>query len=183
MFATHPDPGGGRVEVALSVRTLTAEAFAPFGLVIERPDHDHDAAGPGWSWWAEIVTLEGDGRPWGVGYLDLSPSAARFDWAERHLRSLEAIVPIAGSCLVYVAPPEQPNDPGRLPTFERFEVFRVPSGSGVVMDAGGMARSAARRWRSGSGDRAATSGNRPRRRDAGAVRGDARRDRAHLREG
>jgi ureidoglycolate hydrolase len=120
----------------LPVRALTPEAFAPFGRVIERPDRDQDAEGPGWSWWAETVVLEGDGRPWGVGYLDLSPSAARFDWAERHMRSLEAIVPVAGSCLVYVAPPGHPDDPARLLAFESFEVFRVPPGSGVVMDAG-----------------------------------------------
>jgi ureidoglycolate lyase len=124
------------VPIPLPIRTLTAEAFAPFGRVIERPDRDPDADGPGWSWWGETMSLEGDGRPWGVGYLDLTPSAAWFDWAERHMRSLEAIVPIEGSCLVYVAPSEAPDSPGRLPAFERFQVFRVPPGSGVVMDAG-----------------------------------------------
>lgn len=122
--------------MALSIRPLTAEAFEPFGRVIERPGRERDADGPGWSWWAETTLLEGDGRPWGVGYLDLEPAAPRFDWAERHMRSLEAIVPTTGGCLVYVAPADHPEDPGRLPPFERFAVFRVPPGSGVVMDAG-----------------------------------------------
>lgn len=121
---------------SLPIRTLTAEAFEPFGRVIERPVREPDAEGPGWSWWAETLTLEGDGRPWGVGYLDLAPAAPSFDWAERHMRSLEGIVPVAGSCLVYVAPPDHPEDPGRLPPFDRFEVFRVPPGSGVAMNAG-----------------------------------------------
>ena len=124
------------MSVPLPVRDLTADAFGPYGRLIERPARERDANGPGWSWWAETVLLEGDGRSWGVGYLDLEPSASRFDWAERHMRSLEAIVPVDGSCLVYVAPPEHPEDPGRLPGFDRFEVFRVPPGSGVVMDAG-----------------------------------------------
>jgi ureidoglycolate hydrolase len=122
--------------VALSVSTLTADAFEPFGRVIDRPGRVHDAAGPGWSWWAETLLLEGDGRPWGVGYLDLSPSPRRFDWAERHMRTLEAIVPVAGSCLVYVAPADHPEEPARLPSFDRFQVFRVPPGAGVVMNAG-----------------------------------------------
>ena len=124
------------MSVRLPIRDLSADAFRPYGRVIDRPDRERDAAGPGWDWWAETVMLEGDGRPWGVGYLDLEPSDPRFDWAERHMRSLETIVPISGSCLVYVAPPEHPEEPDRLPDFDRFEVFRVPPGTGVVMDAG-----------------------------------------------
>jgi ureidoglycolate lyase len=123
------------MSVRLPVRDLSADAFRPYGRVIERPARPQDASGPGWAWWAETVVLEGDGRPWGVGYLDLEPAATRVDWAERHMRSLETIVPITGSCLVYVAPPEHPEDPGRLPELERFEVFRVPAGFGVVLNA------------------------------------------------
>ncbi|HZB00657.1 MAG TPA: ureidoglycolate lyase [Actinomycetota bacterium] len=123
------------MSVRLPIRELSADAFRPYGRVIERPDRAQDASGPGWAWWAETVVLEGDGRPWGVGYLDLEPAAPRFDWAERHMRTLETIVPVSGTCLVYVAPAEHPEEPGRLPGFERFEVFRVPPGSGVVMDA------------------------------------------------
>ena len=122
------------MSVRLPVRELSGEAFRPYGRVIERPGRDRDASGPGWAWWAETVVLDGDGRPWGVGYLDLEPTEPRFDWAERHMRSLESIVPISGTCLVYVAPPEHPDEPDRLPGFERFEVFRVRPGSGVVMD-------------------------------------------------
>ncbi len=123
------------MSVRLPVRDLSADAFRPYGRVIERPARLQDASGPGWAWWAETVVLEGDGRPWGIGYLDLRPAAPRFDWAERHMRSLETIVPITGSCLVNVAPPEYPEEPGRLPGLERFEVFRVAPGSGVVLNA------------------------------------------------
>jgi ureidoglycolate lyase len=120
--------------VRLPVRELTAEAFRPYGRVIEGPTRDPDASGPGWTWWAETVLLEGDGRPWSVGYLDLAPTAPRFDWAERHMRTAESIVPISGSCLVYVAPADHTDEPSRLPALDRFEVFRVEPGSGVVMD-------------------------------------------------
>lgn len=120
----------------LKARELSSEAFAPYGRVIEAPARPSDGEGPGWSWWAETVLLSGDGRPWGVGYLDLHPTDLRFDWAERHMRTLEAIVPLGGDAFVYVGPPEHLDDPPRLPTFERFEVFRVPAGSGVIMDRG-----------------------------------------------
>jgi ureidoglycolate lyase len=120
----------------LTARELTAEAFAPYGRVIRSPARSGDASGPGWTWWAETVLLAGDGRPWGVGYLALEPTERRFDWAERHLRTLEAIVPTAGDAFVYVGPPDHLEEPRRLPPFDRFEVFRVPAGSGVVMDRG-----------------------------------------------
>jgi ureidoglycolate lyase len=121
--------------VVIGVDALTDDAFAPFGRVIEMPGRPQDAAGPGWRWWAETLLLEGDGRQWAVGYLDLQPDPpTRFDWAERHLRSREAIVPVSGSCLVYVAPPDHPNEPERLPGFDAFRVFRVSPGTGVVMD-------------------------------------------------
>jgi ureidoglycolate hydrolase len=75
-------------ERTLPVDDLTDEAFAPFGTVVRTPSRPHDAAGPGWRWWAETVELQDDGRRWCLGYLDLEPSPPpRFDWAERHLRS------------------------------------------------------------------------------------------------
>ena len=118
----------------LKVQELTTKAFAPYGSVIGLPQRREDATGSGWRWWAETVLLPSDGRPFGVGYLDLEPAAPRFDWAERHLRSLESVVPISGACLLYVAPPEHPEEPDRLPDLDRFEVFRIRPGSGVVMD-------------------------------------------------
>jgi ureidoglycolate lyase len=121
-------------ERTLPVDELTEEAFAPFGSVVRRPERAHDATGPGWRWWGETLVLEDDGRPWSIGYLDLEPAPPpRFDWAERHLRSQEAIVPVSGGCLVYVAPPDHPEEPDRLPPFDDFRVFRVAPGSGVVM--------------------------------------------------
>src|SRR5439155_3272247 len=69
-----------RVMVALTPEQLTADAFAPYGRVVERPFRSPDADGPGWRWWAETALLPGDGRPWGVGYLELEPTAPQFDW-------------------------------------------------------------------------------------------------------
>jgi ureidoglycolate lyase len=120
----------------LRAEGLTAEAFSPYGQVVSLPHAEAFAAGPGWRWWPEIAALEGDGRAWGVGYLDLEPVEPRFDWAERHLRTQEGIFATSDDLLVYVGPPEQLEDPAALPRLERFRVFRVPAGSGVVLDRG-----------------------------------------------
>ena len=121
----------------LVAEPLSAEAFAPFGRVLERPPNDADAAGPGWRWWGETALLAGDGRAVGIGYLELTPSEPVFDWAERHLRSTETIVPAAGGCLVYVAPPGDGDESERpAAPLDRFRVFRVPAGTGVVLEPG-----------------------------------------------
>jgi ureidoglycolate lyase len=110
----------------LTERELTAEAFAPYGAVIQRPGSGPEASGPGWSWWSETVQLSAMDRPYAAGYLDLEPRPLRFNWAERHAHSAEVIIPLGGDVLIYVAAPEP----------DRFDVFRVRSGQGVVLDAG-----------------------------------------------
>jgi ureidoglycolate lyase len=123
--------------VTIPVRELTAEVFAPYGRLIRLPERPQEARGPGWRWWAETVLLDGDDRPWGIGYLDLEPvPPARFDWAERHMRTLEAVVPISGDVIVYVGPAEHLEEPERAPDASRYEAFRVPSGEGVVLERG-----------------------------------------------
>ena len=120
----------------LPVLPLTPAAFAPFGRVVAAPDGAADADGPGWRWWGETALLESaDGRSWGVGCLALEPAAPRVDWAERHLRSAELVVP-GGDCLVYVGPPDHPDEPARLPPLADFHVFLVPAGHGVLIAPG-----------------------------------------------
>ena len=115
----------------LAIQELRPGAFAPFGTVIERPPRPADASGPGWQWWAETALLAADSRPYGIGYLDLQPSALRFDWAERHMRSAELLIP-SGDCLIYVGPPDQPAE-RELPPLDRFQVFRARQGQGVLL--------------------------------------------------
>lgn len=120
----------------LPIEDLTPAAFAPFGVVIEQPARPADAIGPGWRWWGDTSLLAETDRPYGIGYLSLQPSALRFDWAERHMRGVEALIPAGGDCLVYVAPAERPHEPERPPALDRFRVFRVRQGQGVALHMG-----------------------------------------------
>lgn len=121
---------------ALAAEPLDAGAFAPFGAVVEQPGRLHDADGPGWRWWGENQLLAASERGYGVGFLDLQPAERAFDWAERHMRSQELIAPLNGACLVYVGPPERPDQPDALPLLEEFRVFRVVPGQAVLLGAG-----------------------------------------------
>ena len=120
----------------LSIQDLTEQAFGPFGKIIARPDRGEDAQGPGWKWWGENALMESADRPYQIGYLELKPAELKFDWAERHMRSAVLIIPTGGNCLVYVAPPDYPNEPERMPPFERFQVFKVRAGQAVLLDRG-----------------------------------------------
>jgi ureidoglycolate hydrolase len=119
-----------------TVEALRPETFAPFGEVVGRPDRGTDAVGPGWGWWAEVGSLQSDGRPWTFGYLDLAPASTEFDWAERHMRTTEAILATSRDILVYVGPADHPEQPDRLPELDTFRVFRVPAGTGVILRPG-----------------------------------------------
>ena len=119
---------------ALPLEDLNAAEFEPYGRVVELPSESPHAEGPGWRWWGEILALEGDGRSWGVGYLELAPTPLFFDWAERHMRSREAVIATSGDLGVYVGPADHPEEPERIPPRERFRVFRVRSGSAVVLE-------------------------------------------------
>jgi ureidoglycolate lyase len=119
---------------SLRAEPLTADSFAPFGRVLTQPLDAPHAAGPGWRWWAEVGSLPPDPRPWGVGFLALHPIDLRFDWAERHMHSEEAVIATSADLLVYVGPADHPEEPERMPPADMFRVFRVPPGTGIVMD-------------------------------------------------
>ncbi len=120
----------------LKIEELTPEKFVPFGEVITQPTRAKDASGPGWTWWGQDHLLAGGDRNYVIGYLDLQPAPLCFDWAERHMHSDELLIPMGEDCLVYVGPPEYPDEPDRLPSLESFRVFRLRTGQGVLLGKG-----------------------------------------------
>ena len=50
------------------------------------------------------------------------------------MRSAELLIPTSNACLVYVGPPDYPDEPARIAALERFKVFRVEQGQGVLLN-------------------------------------------------
>jgi ureidoglycolate lyase len=115
----------------MTVEELTAEGFEPFGRIVATPSRPPDATAATWRWWAETATLP-DAGPWAVGYLQLDPGPSAFDWAERHLRSEELVVPVHGELVVYAGPPDQ----GEEPAADRFRLFRLRPRQAAILARG-----------------------------------------------
>lgn len=120
----------------IAAEGLSVSAFAPFGDVVELPAREPDAYGPGWSWWTETGCLPVASRPYAIGYLSLEPTRLEFDWAERHLKTVEMLAPLGGDCLVHVAPPNPPNERDRDPRLHDFRVFRIRRGQAIILKPG-----------------------------------------------
>jgi ureidoglycolate hydrolase len=118
------------MSMELNIRELTSDAFRPYGSVIQQPAFNAEAHGNGWQWWSETAQVPPSESPYSVGWLALQPAALAFDWAEYHLRSKEAIIPLGEECLIYV------GAPGAEPVWDAFEVFRIRQGQGVILDEG-----------------------------------------------
>jgi ureidoglycolate lyase len=111
---------------------LTADAFAPFGRVVDEPQRPPDSVGDPWRWWAEAALLDATDGRYAVGYLVVDNGRSGFDWAERHLESEELVIAARGEVLLYAGPPDQGDEP--VP--ERFRVFRVRPGQAALLAKG-----------------------------------------------
>jgi ureidoglycolate lyase len=114
------------------VEELSADAFAPFGRIVDTPRRPADSEGDPWRWWAEAAFLDAAPGRYAVGYLEVDDGRGGFDWAERHLESEELVVPVRGELLLYAGPPDQGSEPAP----ERFRVFRVRPGQAALLGKG-----------------------------------------------
>jgi ureidoglycolate lyase len=116
----------------ITAEPLTAQAFAPFGRIVDAPTRPPDSAGDPWRWWADAGMLEPTDGRYAIGYLQIEDGRTGFDWAERHLHSEELVIPVAGELLLYAGPPGQGDEPAA----DRFRVFSVRPGQAVVLGRG-----------------------------------------------
>jgi ureidoglycolate hydrolase len=120
----------------LSVKALSAEAFKPFGERIAAPKGKPTASLPGMDYWADLARLPLLERPYGIGYATQDIRPFRQTGAERHMKTPELLLPVRGDMVVIVGPPDNPQEPSRLPPLSRFSAFLVKEGEGVLFAPG-----------------------------------------------
>lgn len=117
---------------AIPIEPLTAEAFAPFGTIIDVRDRAPDYVGAsgtqGWH-----VAFE-SGRPL-VSLLRTPFQGLRFRTMERHFHVSQAFIPLGGQhAAVAVAPPRA--DRAVAPPLEAIRAFLLDGTKGYVLHRG-----------------------------------------------
>jgi ureidoglycolate lyase len=107
--------------VELVVQELTAEDFAPFGVV----------SNPGVTARLEL------GGPVAITEVRVEPRPLSVDFLARHVRTTQTYVPLGGrSAVLVVAPPSDLSDPKALPDLTRLAAFRLDGSRAVTLHKG-----------------------------------------------
>lgn len=118
----------------VEVQPLTKEAFKPYGYLLERQTENPELVSEQYTMWIHEGRLEFEGEAW-VGVSNLLKRPFRFSSMERHLKSMELMLPLNGSMLLAMAPHES-LDPEEVPPVDKVQVFEVKVGQAVIFNTG-----------------------------------------------
>lgn len=117
--------------VRVSVAPLSADAFAPYGELLEAGEHGPDFTGISSAGWQ--ASFESDSPPEVMLYRSRY-SGQRFTTLERHLAVTQAFIPLAGvPAVVAVAPPTSGDEP---PKPEDVRGFILDGKAGYILKTG-----------------------------------------------
>ena len=107
----------------VQVQMLSAEAFAPFGTVLETDGHTPGGEAGMYQWYEKLASVEG-AETVSVNFLTALQREYKFDKFEAHNRTTETILPLTGGLIVAGIPA------GEV-TAHRVQAFYVPVGKGI----------------------------------------------------
>jgi ureidoglycolate lyase len=120
---------------SVPVRPLGVEAFLPFGSYANLINPAAERFGaPPVEFYRDMVQQD-LGGPAAVSFsiCRVEPRPRVIDVTEYHSRTAEGILPLDSDVLIHVGPATSPAAP---PPLDRFQVFRVPMGTMVVLRPG-----------------------------------------------
>ena len=115
----------------LALRTLTAEAFAPFGRLIAVPGGRPTMASAFNTSWALPFACSGDTQ---LAIVRFPYAPIRFSLFERHHHVSQAFVALPGATSAFVVAPPTPY--ARTPDPDAVMAFRFAPGDGVILHKG-----------------------------------------------
>ncbi len=136
---------------------LTAEAFAPFGWVMEAKDEGRidnvDFLEMGvanlsddvpkeryddWNvldYWGDVTELTQE--PMRLGYMRPRQRALEYSWFERHVKGTQSFIPLGGGRSVFsIAPISDNDDPDAVPDLSKVRAFHLDGTVGVTIRPG-----------------------------------------------
>ena len=119
----------------VKVRNLNVEAFLPFGFYASLIDPATERIGaPPVEFYRDMVQQDlGGAAIASFSVCRVEPRPPVIDVTEYHTRTAEGILPLDSDVLIHVGPA---TPPGEAPPLDRFQVFRVPRGTMVVLRPG-----------------------------------------------
>ncbi|HHY45874.1 MAG TPA: hypothetical protein GX506_01065 [Firmicutes bacterium] len=91
----------------IKVEPLTAEAFRPFGTVLEIPSGKPDNFSDVFAMWQDLADIGVLGEKASIVYLVNKRRAFVLDIMERHKNGIEVFFPVKGQSILAVAPPSK----------------------------------------------------------------------------
>ncbi len=121
---------------SVSVRELALEAFQPYGTYCQMADHPEILAMTPRPvvFRPDMIQMQlADSSTASFSICRVEPRELVITGGEYHDHAMEGILPLDGDILIHVAPPTHPRL--GIPA-DRFEVYRVPRGTMVVLRPG-----------------------------------------------
>jgi ureidoglycolate lyase len=120
---------------AVAVQPMTAEAYAPYGLLLDRPARPSDIHQRSLDYWHELVEAHFPGRPvW--GWLETRQRPFVLAQMERHNRSDEVFIATGGRAVMPFALGGRLNDPSAQPDPATLAFFIVDAAQAFLVPKG-----------------------------------------------
>ncbi len=115
----------------LKVQEISSEKASPYGTLVDTKTKDPAFAGDEFSFWNELAIDETRG-PISVGMVEARPHELTATTFERHTGTGELLAPLEGDVILVLGEPTA----GLAPDIEKFEAFRLRSGSAMLLKSG-----------------------------------------------
>jgi ureidoglycolate lyase len=122
-------------KLTIEVEELTAEAFAPYGRVVEMPESPATGSGPGWRSWFPVAEVLAS-QPVGIGLVRTEKRDLVVAEMERHVDNEELLIPLWADLIQPMGVPEKLDDPDATPSLDKIRAFRIRPGQAIIMKKG-----------------------------------------------